>query len=65
MGSLNDLDLQIFGKAESPNDLIYPDCRYIEGNSPKTIYIPRPEIMFKIMRACIDVFRVKDLWFNL
>ena len=37
------------------SDNVYPDSRYIEGNSPYCLYVPNKVIMFKIMRACIAV----------
>lgn len=43
-------------------DLLYPENRYIEDQVPLHIYIPRKEIMFKLMRACIDVEKPEDLW---
>ena len=32
--------------------------------SPHTIFIPRPELMFKMMRACAGVIHGHDLWIN-
>ena len=46
------------------DDLAYCKSRYQEENSPKSIYIPSPEMMFKMMRACISVDKEGDLWFN-
>ena len=46
-------------------DLVYPKSRYQEGQSPLLIYLPSRKIMFQIMRACIGVDHVSDLWFNL
>ena len=45
--------------------LIYAPCRYLENMSPTTLYIPEQSLMLKMMRACIDVRDVEDLWFNL
>ncbi len=36
-------------------DLVYSDSRYIPNFSPYCIYIPKKEIMAKLMRACIAV----------
>jgi hypothetical protein len=47
-----------------PDDWVYGPSRYEKGNSPVCIYIPAPEIMLKIMRACIDVKDPSELWFN-
>ena len=49
---------------ESPDDLVYQEQRYIKGNSPICQYIPRKEIMLKIMRACVGIKTPQDLWFN-
>ena len=45
-----------YGKvAVDEYDLIYPEGRYIEDQVPFHLYIPKREIMFKLMRACIDI----------
>ena len=49
---------------EAADDWVYPEFRYVEGNAPNQIYIPRKEIMLKIMRACIGVKNPEDLWIN-
>ena len=46
------------------DDWVYPEFRYVNGNAPHSIYIPRKEIMLKIMRACIGVKKPEDLWIN-
>ena len=63
IGSVDDVpdDFKIPTKV---NDYVYGPTRYIEGNSPVCIYIPAPEIMLKIMRACIDCKNTDELWFN-
>jgi len=43
-------------------DRVYPDSRYTEGNSPYCIYIPVKEVMLKLMRACIKVKNIDELW---
>ena len=45
-----------------PIDCVYPAQRYTEGNSPYCLYIPNRDIMFKMMRACINVKKAEDLW---
>ena len=50
------------GQETEVSDRVYPDSRYMKGNSPYTIYIPSKEIMLKLMRACIKVKKVEDLW---
>ena len=37
-------------------DLVYNEKRYIKDNSPNTLYIPSKLVMFKLMRACLDVY---------
>lgn len=54
-----------FQLPETPYQDIYPESRLNDPEcSPSEIYIPRKEIMFKLMRACIKVKNVKHLWFN-
>ena len=36
-------------------DYIYPASRILHSQSPQQIYIPNKALMFKLMRACIDV----------
>ena len=43
---------------------VYAESRYEVGTSPTVIYIPKKEVMFKIMRACIGIKRVEDIWIN-
>lgn len=61
-GSLDDVDPDLFKLPDHPMHLVYDQCRYIQGLSPYCIYIPRREIMFKLMRACILVKQEEDLW---
>jgi hypothetical protein len=49
---------------ESDEDLVYHDERYKPGNSPNVAYFPSNLMLFKIMRACIDIEKPEDLWFN-
>ena len=44
--------------------LIYAKTRFIEGESPKPIFIPSRRMMLKIMRACVAVDDEKDLWYQ-
>lgn len=46
------------------DDLVYAKTRYIPNFAPFCIYIPKTELMFKMMRACIGIKDPKDLWFN-
>ena len=49
---------------EDAEGLVYPEQRYIHGDSPAVIYIPSKEVMFKMMRACIGITDPKDLWIH-
>ena len=46
---------------ESHEDIIYCNCNF--AGSPLLRYIPSRLMMFKIMRACIDVDEIEDLWY--
>ena len=39
--------------------LVYNEKRYVEGNSPNALYIPNKLVMFKLMRACLDIYNEK------
>ena len=52
-----------FEKPTSIYDHIYGSDRMKEGFVPYVIYLPKKTIMFKIMRACIDIKDEKELWF--
>ena len=52
-----------FNIPRTDKDLVYNIDRYIEGNSPHSIYFPCKQVLFKIMRACIDVEDEQSLWF--
>jgi hypothetical protein len=45
-------------------DLVYNVRRLQNGYSPSVVMIPTNEVMFKLMRACVGVYSVQDLWFN-
>ena len=47
------------------DDLVYDPIRFREGTPPFVVYIPRAEMLFKMMRACIDVTDTRELWLNL
>ena len=51
------------GLPEDHNDLTYHESRFMDDNSPKCLYLPSRFVMFKIMRACVDVTKVDELWF--
>ena len=44
--------------------MVYDISRIGTKNSPFVVYVPRPEMMFKIMRACINVSDPGELWIN-
>ena len=44
-----------FSVPQSEEDLVYRIDRYIDGESPKCIYVPSKLILWKIMRACIGI----------
>ena len=51
-----------YTKTEDYEKLVYAESRFKPDEPPQVVYIPRREIMFKIMRACIDVKHEEDLW---
>ena len=46
-------------------DMVYSTSRYKSDQSPKCIYFPSRYIMFKMMRACVDVTKKEDLWYGI
>jgi hypothetical protein len=61
-GSCDDGDNLIL--PEKIDDWVYPEIRLSYDASPYQIYIPKKEIMLKMMRACIAVKKPQDLWVN-
>ena len=57
----NDVDCAYLQKEIKAN-LVYDLKRYSEDYSPMCVYIPNRPLMFKMMKACIGVERVQDLW---
>jgi hypothetical protein len=53
-----------FDIPEDDLDFVYADSRYRKDNSPNCIYIPSKKVMLKIMRACIGITDVKELWYQ-
>ena len=50
---------------ELVTDWVYPEERLgFKNHAPFQIYIPKKEIMLKMMRACIGVKKPADLWVN-
>ena len=46
-------------------DLVYSKSRYNADQSPNCIYFPSRYLMFKMMRACVDVNKKEDLWYGI
>ena len=42
----------------------YAPSRYIKGQSPHMLWIPKRELLVKLMRASVCVKNKYDLWFN-
>ena len=49
---------------KDPRKLVYDKTRYSAVNSPYVIYYPSKDIMVKLMRACLGVTQVEDLWIH-
>jgi hypothetical protein len=49
-------------KPQNAYDLVYERRRYTPECSPQCIYIPKKEIMLKLMRSCVGVEKPQDLW---
>ena len=47
---------------EVKTNLTYHLDRYVEECSPMCVYIPNRALLWKMMRACIGVSDVGDLW---
>ena len=51
------------GQPTSAEDMVYDLKRFDDGKKVAyVVYIPRAEMMFKMMRACLDVTEVDQLW---
>jgi len=53
-GSLDDVDEKVYRRPNNFNDLVYQRQRYTAETCPTQVYVPRSEIMLKLMRACIE-----------
>lgn len=49
-------------KPTSINDLVYDKNRLFPRKLPKQVYIPRKELMLKMMRACVGVKEEEQVW---
>jgi hypothetical protein len=45
-------------------EMFYHESRMTEHKAPYMVYIPRREMMFKMMRLAIGIVNGYDLWFN-
>ena len=45
------------------DDLVYKRQRFANNFIPQVVYVPRKDIMFKLMRACIEVKTKEEFWF--
>lgn len=62
-GSMNDGELLISRDLfDCPDCLVYAKSRYKADTSPHIVFIPRKEVMLKMMRACVLVEEQRDLW---
>ena len=43
-------------------DLIYDKSKYKIDKAPNFIYMPKKIMVFNMMKACIGVTEIKDLW---
>jgi hypothetical protein len=41
---------------------LYPGDKYFENSPPICSYLPKKELLFKMMRACIGCDKIEDLW---
>ena len=59
-------DRELFNQVkENPlKTFIYSKERTLTKESPSMVYLPNKVVMFKIMRACIDVTDKSKLWYN-
>ena len=51
-----------FSKPDDIDNLVYAKSRFNPDEPPQVVYIPRREMMFKMMRACIEVKNTEELW---
>ena len=47
---------------KNKEDLVYAPSRYVAEHSPIVIYLPNKSVMVKIMRACLGVNDLDELW---
>ena len=54
--------VELLKEKDKTVSLIYPVDRYDEEVSPLAIYIPSASILFKMMKCCVGVTDVSQLW---
>lgn len=47
---------------KNKDDLVYDENRLNPGEIPFCVFLPRPEMMFKMMRACVELGPDEALW---
>jgi len=55
-------DQAVMSSPEKVSQDVYHESRYLEGQSPNVNFIPRKDIMWKLMRSCIAVKDPEYLW---
>ena len=48
--------------AQATVDISYDPQRYDEVCSPMCVLVPHRDVLFKMMKACVGVEKVQDLW---
>ena len=56
-------DGEVYNPVKEGN-IMFLERRFQPHSSPLALYIPSKTVMFKIMRACICIERVDELWFK-
>ena len=56
--------LPVFKIPKKADKLVYDPSRYVADASPSLIYIPSRKMMMTMMRACIQVANLSELWVN-
>ena len=55
-------DKAIMSSPEKVSQDVYHPSRYLKEQSPNVNFIPRQDIMWKLMRSCIGVTDADYLW---
>ena len=51
-----------FVKPTYPRENVYDDHKYFEEGTPFVLYKPRKDLLFKMMRMCVNVHSDQKLW---